>query len=412
MTTMRALQLQLSPARAAYAVAAKKWRPAAWAGGTGSPLQLRDIPRPEMPGQDWVRVRVDLAGICASDVKLLKVTGMSPILSAWTDARQPAVLGHEIVGTVIDAGRDSGHREGDRVVAEPLLSCRDKGFTPCVACSAGQDHLCERRADPGSLDCLGDGFGFNARFGGGWAQEFVAPGWRCQSVPASLPDVDAVLAEPLAITVHAVARHAPLPGQRALVVGPGTIGMSTLIALRAMAPDAEVTVAGLGHFADDLAKSFGAANLIHGTQTELVDAARGVTGGVLRKPLLGRPVLDQGGFDIIYDCVGSEQTIDDSLRMLRPGGRLILLATSGKQSIDWSLVWFRELAIHGTVFYAVESDGRRAMAAAVDLLSDVRPGDRMVSHQFGLDRHVEALTTAAKGPGAGAVKVTLTPNAG
>ena len=410
MSTIQALQLQLQPLRAAYAVAAKKWRPEAWAGGAGSPLRLTEIPRPELPDQSWVRVRVDLGGICASDLKLLKVTGMSPILSAWADTRQPAVLGHEIVGTVVDAGRESGLAEGDRVVAEPLLSCRDKGFADaCSACRSGQDHRCERRAEPGSIGCLGDGFGFNARFGGGWAEELSAPGWRCVRVPDHLPDEDAVLAEPVAIAMHAVGRHAPEPGQRALVLGPGTIGMSTLMALRALAPQAEVTVAGLGGFADDLAKNLGAAHLIHGTRTDLVEEARGVTGGVLRKPIMGRPVLDQGGFDIVYDCVGSEQTIDDSLRMLRPGGRLVLVATSGRQKVDWTLVWFRELSIVGTVFYAAEADGRRAMAQAVEVLDHVRPGARMVSHRFGLAEHTDALLTAAKGPGAQAVKVAFAP---
>jgi threonine dehydrogenase-like Zn-dependent dehydrogenase len=414
MTTMPALQLQLQPLRAAWAVTAKRWRPEAWAGGPGSPLRLTEIPRPVLPGPEWVRVRVDLAGICASDLKLLKVTGMSPVLSAWTDARQPAVLGHEIVGTVTEAGSAAGVREGERVVAEPLLSCRDKGFAPCASCRAGEDHRCERRAEPGALGCIGDGFGFNARFGGGWSQELVAPGWRCVRVPESLPDADAVLAEPVAIAVHAVMRHRPLTAQRALVIGPGTIGLSTLMALRHLSPQTEVSVAGLGTFADDLARSLGAADLLHGTRTELLDDARRVTGGVLRKPLLGRPVLDSegsgGGFDIVYDCVGSEQTIDDALRMLRPGGRLVLVATSGKQKVDWSLVWFRELAILGTVFYAEEPNGRRAMATAVELLADARPGARMVTHRFGLEQHVPALLAAAHGPGAGAVKVAFAPN--
>lgn len=410
MSTMRALQLQLHPLRAAYAVAAKKWRPEAWAGGPGSPLQLKEIPRPELPADDWVRVRVDLGGICASDLKLLKITGMSPVLSAWTDAKQPAVLGHEIVGTVIEAGPRATHREGDRVVAEPLLSCRDKGFADaCAPCRQGEDHRCERRAEPGRLGCLGDGFGFNARFGGGWAEELSAPGWRCVAVPGDLPDEDAVLAEPVAIAMHAVGRHRPQAGQKALVIGPGTIGMATLMALRALAPQAETTVAGLGGFADELATSLGAAHLIHGTRTDLLEDARRVAGGVLRKPVVGRPVLDQGGFDVVYDCVGSEQTIDDALRMLRPGGRLVLVATSGKQKVDWTLVWFRELSIVGTVFYAAEADGRRAMAQAVDVLRDVRPGGRMVTHRFGLDDHTTALLTAAKGPGAQAVKVAFTP---
>lgn len=409
MSTMRALQLTPNPLRAAYAVAAQRWRPDAWAGGPGSPLRLEEVPRPALPGPTWARVRVDLGGICASDLKLLHITGMSPVLTAWADARQPAILGHETVGTVVEAGGESGLREGDRVVAEPVLSCVDKGLAPCAACRQGDDQRCENRAEPGSLGCLGDGFGFNTRFGGGWSEELIVPGWRAVPVPADLPDEDAVLAEPLAIAVHAVSRNLPEKGARVLVVGPGTIGLSVLLALRALAPEAEITVAGLGHFADELATSLGAASLVHGTRTELLEDARRVVGGVLRKPLLGRPVLDRGGFDAVFDCVGSEQTLDDAMRLLRPGGRLVLVGTSGRQKMDWTLVWFRELTVSGTVFYATEPDGRRAMATAVEILHDVRPGARMVTHRFPLEEHTRALLTAAKGPGAQAVKVVFTP---
>lgn len=406
--TMRALRLSLHPLRAAYAAAAGRVRDEAWAGGPGSPLQLVDAPRPALPGPDWVRVRVDLAGICASDLKLLRITGLSPLLTAWADPRQPAIPGHEIVGTVTKAGPSSGVREGDRVVAEPVLSCRDKQVDSCAACRSGDDHLCESLAVAGHL-CVGNGFGFNARFGGGWSEELVAPGWRCVRVPDQLADEDAVLAEPVAIGVHAVARNLPPPDTRALVIGPGTIGLATLIALRALAPGTEVTMAGIGTFADQLCADLGAAHVIHGTRATLVREAARVTGGVLRKPVLGRPVLDRG-FDVVYDTVGSEQTIDDAMRVLRPGGSIVLIGTSGRQKMDWTLLWFRELRVAGTVFYGREPDGNRAMATAVEVLSDVQPGKRMVTHRFPLEEATRALLTAKAGPGAQAVKVAFTPH--
>ena len=405
---MQALQFTPWSARGAYAAIAGRRTPDAWAGGPRSPLRLVDIAPPTLPGPQWARVDVSLGGICGSDLKLLHVRGMSPVVTAFTDWRQPLILGHEIVGVVAEAGPQAGIEPGTRVVAEPVLSCVDRGWAPCPSCAAGHDHRCVRAADAGTLPA-GHGFGFNARYGGGWAEQLVAPGWRCVPVPDPLDDADAVLVEPLAIAVHAVDRAAA-PSSRALVIGPGTLGLCTLIALRAVHPHVEVTMVGLGSVADEVCAHFGAAHVLHGTRGPLLEAAAALTNGILRRPVVGPPVLD-GGYDTVFDCVGSPQTIDDGLRLLRPGGELVLVATSGKQRVDWSLVWLRELRVTGTVYYAQRPSGRRVFAAAVDIAMDVRPG-RLVTHRFGLDAAPAALRTAAAGPAAGALKVAFAPPLG
>ena len=406
---MRALRFTPWSPRAAYAAVAGRWRPDAWAGGAGSPLRLVEMPSPALPGQAWVRVDVSLGGVCGSDLKILHVRGLEPVTFAYTRWRQPIVPGHEIVGVVSGAGRHAGIAEGTRVVAEPLLSCRDRGREEdeCSHCRSGLFWHCDAAPDGGSLD-PGQGFGFNARYGGGWAQQLVAPASRCVPVPDQLDDTDAVLAEPLSVAIRAVQRASPPPGGRALVIGPGPIGLCVLIALRALHPDVEIAVAGLGGFADDLCRDLGADVLLHGRRAQLLESAATSVGAILRRGPLGPPVLDRGGFDVVYDCVGSNQTIDDAARMLRPGGHLGLVATAGRQQMDWSLIWFRELRVSGTICY--RNDGRRRdMQTAVDVLSDVRPGTRLVTHTFSLDAAPQALKIAAAGPGAGAVKVAFRP---
>jgi len=401
---VRALQLTPWSPRIAYAAAAGRYRPDAWAGGRGSPLRLTDLPSPALPDDGWARVDVTMAGICGSDLKFLKVR-MPPVATAFVDWRQPIVLGHEIVGTVSHAGSAAGIAEGTRVVAEPILSCRDRGFAPCDACRAGEDHRCGRAAEAGTLPA-GHGFGFNARYGGGWAEQLVVPAWRCLPVPDELADEDAVLAEPLAVAVHAVDRMQP-PRRRVLVVGPGTIGLSVVMALRALHPDVEIGVAALGTFADERSRHAGAHHLLHGSRRTLIEAAAQATGAQLRRPVAGPPVLD-GGYDAVIDCVGSPQTIDDALRVLRPGGELVMVALAGRQRVDWSLVWLRELTVTGTLYYADRPDGSRAFATALDILRDRRPGE-LVTHRFPLEQATTALQTAAAGPAAGAVKVVFTP---
>jgi threonine dehydrogenase-like Zn-dependent dehydrogenase len=413
--TMQALHFGLSPHRVALALTAGRYRDEVRHGGFGSPLRLRELPRPTRP-RGWVRVEPTLSGICASDRKMLQVTALGrPLIAFYGLDRKGIVPGHEVVGRVTECDPDSGFREGDRVVPEPTLTCDHKGFERCVRCDAGDDHRCARMADAGSA-APGLGFGFHARFGGGWGQELVVPADRLHRVPDGVDDRSAVLGEPVAVAAHAVLRDAPRAGERALVIGPGAIGLGVTMALTTLTPDVEVTVAALGDFADDLATQAGATRLLHGTRRALVEAAADELGSLVRGNRLTGPVIEDG-YDVAYDCVGSPQTIDDALRLLRPGGRLVLLATSGEQSVDWSLVWHRELTVRGSGYYGVEDvpDGaqvpagrRRALGIALEVLAETRPG-HLVTHVFRLDEPVAALATASAGPAAGALKVAFAP---
>jgi threonine dehydrogenase-like Zn-dependent dehydrogenase len=412
---VEALHFGLSPHRVALAVTAGRYRHELRHGGAGSPLRLRSIPRPERPA-GWVRVEPILSGICASDRKLLQVTSLGrPLIAFFGLDRQGIVPGHEVVGRVVECDPDSGFQEGDRVVPEPTLGCHHKGFTRCGRCDAGDDHRCTRMADAGSA-APGLGFGFHARFGGGWGQELVVPADRLHRVPDGLDDRSAVLGEPMAVAVHAVLRDGTRPGERALVIGPGAIGLSVTTALTTVVSDVEVTVAALGAFADDLAIRAGASHLVHGTRRALLEDAAAKLGTSVRGNRLTGAILEDG-YDVVFDCVGSPQTIDDGLRALRPGGRLVLLASSGEQRVDWSLVWHRELRVQGSGYYGVEDvpggarvphGRRRGLAIALEVLAATRPG-HLVTHVFRLDEPVAALTTASQGPAAGAVKVAFAP---
>jgi threonine dehydrogenase-like Zn-dependent dehydrogenase len=412
---VEALHLAAAPHRLALAATAGRYRPEVRHGGLGSPLRHRTIPRPDRPA-GWVRVEPILGGICASDRKVLQITALGRSLLAFYGIdRQGIVPGHEVVGRVVEAEHDSGWREGDRVVPEPTLSCHHKGFPPCGRCEAGDDHRCARMADAGDA-APGLGFGFHARFGGGWGGELVVPADRLHRVPDGLDDRSAVLAEPMAVAAHAVLRDRTRPGERALVIGPGAIGLSVTSALALLAPDVEVTVAGLGPFADDLARRAGASHLVHGSRRVLLEDAAATLGSRVRGNRLTGLVLEDG-YDVVFDCVGTTQTIDDGLRALRPGGRLVLLASSGEQPVDWSLVWHRELSVRGSGYYAVEdvpeaarvaAGRRRTLAVALEVLAETRPG-HLVTHVFRLDEPVAALATAAAGPAAGAVKVAFAP---
>lgn len=411
---MRALRVSLVSPRAPLALIAGRWKPDLYRGGTGSPLRLVEMPAPERP-PGWVRVRPTLSGICASDRKLLHLTGFGTTITAHFGVPLSIVPGHEVVGVVSEAEPGSGWAEGDRVVGEPLVSCVDKGLPQCPQCAAGSDEVCERWADAGSRHG-GPGFGHLAAYGGGWAEEFVAPAGRLFAVPDGLPDRVAVLAEPWAIGVHAVLRNLPEPGARVLVIGPGSIGLAVIMALRALAPDVDVTAAGVHPFSAGLARRAGAGAFLHGTRRELVEAAGRHLGATIRGTRISGPVLD-GGFDVVYDTLAFEQTLDDALRMTRARGTVVLAGTAFRQKVDWTLVWVRELTVRGTAYYGTEAvpdratlppGRRRALQIAVEILAATRP-EHLVTHTYGLDQSVAALRAAEAGPAAGALKVAFAP---
>lgn len=413
---VRSLRLSVYSLETVLALVGGRFRPDLRRGGRGSPLRLEEAPPPVRP-PGWVRIRPTLSGVCASDRKILSLTGWGRTLLSLYGLPSAIVPGHEIVGTVVDCDPDAGVARGERVVAEPTLSCADKGLEVCATCAEGKDHMCERIPVPGAL-VAGQGFGSNARYGGGWSEALVAPARRVFPVPEDIDDRDAVLAEPLAIAVQAVASAPPSPGARVLVIGPGTLGLCTVLALRALAPDVEVTVAGIHRFADPIAARLGAAHLVHGTRGVLVGAAAAVLGTPVEGGRLSGPILARG-FDVVFDCVGSAQTIDDALRMTRPLGSVTLIGTAIVQRTDWTLVWSRALTIRGTLYYgdvevderAVLPEGRRrAMEVALEILVRERPGD-LVTHIFPLTQAVEALRIAEQGPGAGAVRVAFSPEA-
>ena len=197
--------------------------------GRLSPLSLEQIPEPPLPGPDWVRVQVRLGGICGSDLHTIHLDS-SPALSALTSF--PFVLGHENVGTITEVGRDTGGlRTGQRVTVEPPLPCAARGLQPpCAHCAVGDYHLCVRYTDghlsPGLM------IGACRDTGGSWGESFVAHRSQVFALRDDLSDENALLAEPMACTVHPLIRRPPAPGSTVLVIGGGPIGQCAIASLR------------------------------------------------------------------------------------------------------------------------------------------------------------------------------------
>lgn len=412
---MRALLADVSTPRYLFTAAAQQLpRGLGASAGWGPGGMLRsvddhpDLTLPDAPG--WVRLRPELAGICGSDVAILHAK-TSLVLTAYGSA--PAIiLGHEIVGVVDQVGPGvSAVSEGDRVAVNPIISCYQRSHDPvCRACADDYPGVCERFDDPGVSGCRSMSLGLDAAVGGGWGEQVLAHESMLYPVDG-ITSRRAVLAEPASITLHAALRWRRT-GDRVVVIGPGTIGLLTVAALRMLHPDLDIIVLSPTDFGTAKALEVGASRVVPSGPGAVEALAESDGGRVLRPRLTKTPILEQG-VDAVFDCVGRPDTIDLGLHLLRSTGTFLLIGAAGKQSVDWSLVWNRRLTVAGTYNFGPEPDlgGRHTMHQVVEWLGDESYRvDGLVTHTYPLDQWRTALETASAGPGAQAVKTTLRPN--
>ncbi len=253
-------------------------------------VELRDDwPEPTAkPG--WVVATVNACGICGTDLHI------------WHDQHKywpPVVLGHEYVVTIASLGEGvDGWSVGERAVCEQhSLACGR-----CYSCRRGAIHLCPEKRSPG--------WGIDGAF----AERVALPAHLLHRVPEGVPDEAAVVTEPLAICVTGIDRAAMLPGETALVIGPGAVGLLTAMVLRG--GGARVILAGRPSSAARLAL---AASL--GLETAAADAAA---------------CADRiGAADVVFEASGSAEGLALAVGVTRRQGRVICLGLSGADEVTF-----------------------------------------------------------------------------
>lgn len=275
-------------------------------------IELRDIPEPN-PGPGQVKIRVQAAGICGTDLHIYKDEFPS---------RPPVALGHEVAGEIADAGDDvEGLAPGLRVTTETYFST----CGVCRYCRAGRPNLCLGRRSIGSA------------VNGGFARHVIVPAAGVHALPENVDFEAGALTEPLACVVHGVSTVPTVfPGDVAVVAGPGAIGLLTLQVAKA----AGATVVVLGADGDErrleLARSLGADHVVNAQREsprELVTAL--TTEGM--------------GADVAYECSGAGQAAAGLLDLVRRAGRYVQIGLFGKP-IAWDLdqVCYKELVVTGS----------------------------------------------------------------
>lgn len=389
------------------------------------PLRLLDTDAPEPPGEDWFPLRPSLSGICGSDLATLD--GHS---SRYFEnmVSFPFVPGHEVVGVLEEGGLDHAGTPlapGTRAVIEPVLGCAPRHIRPlCRRCREGDTGLCGNVAF-GDLD-PGLQTGYCTDTGGGWSTAgLVAHASQIHAVPEKLSDRDAVMVEPAACATHAALSAGVEPGDTVAVVGAGTLGLLVTTALHHLVrPIGACTVlVGAKHPRQrSLAGELGADVVV--PPDHLARAVRRRASSLV---LAGR--LTEGA-DVVFDCVGTSESITSSLAMVRPRGKVVLVGMPGRVAVDLAPLWHRELALVGAYAYGTETHdtespsaetsdtgrdtvapraeqpARRSFELAFDLVARAGLGS-LVSAAYPLERFEEAIAHAGAAGRRGAVKVVF-----
>lgn len=386
---MRAIQLNGTIPRFAVGQLGRVAERVYWSGY--SVARYCEVAEPSLPNDEWVKIDTRLGGICGTDWNLVRV---KPLFYFEPFSSQPFVLGHEIVGDIREVGAAvEGWSPGDRVVVEPLLWCLPRGFAElCRNCAVGRINLCERMTE-GAVSA-GQIIGACRDTGGGWGETLVAHRSQLYRVPGTVSDANAVLVEPFSVALHAAGRHLPAAGDRVLIIGGGTIGLLVLQALRALRSRADIYLLARHPFQAEAARRLG-ATAVFSTQGDFYTDVAEHTGGRLFKPTVGKRVLE-GGCDITFECVGTDGSTDDAIRLTRSGGRVVLVsAPTFARSIDWTAIMVQELRMEGSVYYNHAGDGQGTDGttfgqALVLIESGAVDVGWMVTHRFRLSGYAEA----------------------
>jgi len=310
-------------------------------------IDFRNVPIPEI-SDSQVLIKIQRIGVCGSDVHVYH--GKHPYTS------YPVVQGHEVSGLIEKKGANVTLLNlGDKVTFQPQVFCGK-----CFPCRHGNYHICD------NLKVMG----FQTT---GAASEFFAiDADKVIFLPDGLDLDQGALVEPLAVAVHALNRSINVENKKVIVLGAGTIGNLVAQAAKGMGAE-KVLISDISEFRLDIAKKCGIDYQVNVLHEELSDS-------IFR-------YFGPDKADIIFECVGLEQTLKQAIENGRKGSDIIIVGVYGDLiKADMGLVQDKELKISGTLMYQKED-----YIKAIDLLKNKKINTAsVITSFFPFDKYIEA----------------------
>lgn len=315
-------------------------------------MQLMDVPEPKVKNSNDVLLKIEKVGICGSDVHYYETGRIGSQIVEY-----PFIVGHECAATVESVGRSVTRvKVGDEVAVDPAVSC-DK----CAQCQMGRENTC-----------------FNLRFlgtpgqGGGCLCEYIVmPEQCCYPTHGAIGLEQAAMTEPLSIAAYSVSQAEMPEHANSAIFGAGPIGLCTFVSAKA----------------DN-------ANACYMTEKipERIEAAKRAGATWVGNPDnqdVAKEILKQqpDGVDVAFECAGQQETIDQAVDVLRPGGKLILTGIPRFERIYLAIDKIRRKEI--TIINIRRQN--KCTQKAVDLIAEGKVNiDFMITHRFPLEQTKEA----------------------
>ncbi len=253
-------------------------------------MEMMHVPDPMLLNDTDVLIRMKVIGVCGSDVHYYKA---GKIGSQVVD--YPFPVGHEGAGEVIKTGKAVQRvKPGDRIAIEPAMPC-----WKCDQCLAGRPHTCRELR---FLGCPGQAAGCLSEF-------IVMPETSCFPIPDHMSYDEAALSEPLAIGLYAVNSSIPIKNTATGILGYGPIGMSVHLAAKAKGAS-EIYATDKVEERLKIAMENGAVYSGNPDKTDVVGEITGMKPGML---------------DVVFECCGQQEAIDQAIELLKPGGKLMII---------------------------------------------------------------------------------------
>lgn len=309
-------------------------------------IEFQDVPLPEIT-ENQVLVKIKRIGICGSDIHVYH--GEHPFTT------YPVTQGHEVSGEIVDAGKLSGLRLGQKVTIQPQVVCGK-----CYPCQNGKYNLCEE------LKVMG----FQTT--GMASHYFAVDADKVVCLPDEMSYDEGAMIEPLAVAAHAVRQAGDVNGLKIAVLGAGPIGI--LVAQTAKAMGAKgVMITDISDIRLSKAKKCGVDYCVNTQTTEF-----------------GTALTENFGpdkADIIYDCAGNNITMGQAIQYARKGSKIILVAVFADEAkIDLAVLNDHELDLNTSMMYRSED-----YADAVRLVQEHKVSlDLLISEHFPFEDYLKA----------------------
>jgi L-iditol 2-dehydrogenase len=320
-------------------------------------IEMIDRNQPEIKNADDVLIKIKSVGVCGSDVHYFTEGKIGSQVVEF-----PFAVGHECSGVVTETGRSVTRvKPGDLVAIDPSIHCGT-----CDQCLSGRPHTCRNNlflGCPGQIEgCLSD--------------YIVMPEFTCFPLGASFNPTTASLIEPLTIGTYSVKlAKTDFQDKTIGIFGAGPIGLSVLLVLKTQSTGRIFCYEPL-EFRQKKAIQLGADFAINPFSEDAFATTE------KQEPLL---------LDIVFECSGDQKAVDDATRVLKPGGKLVLVGIQpeAKYTFDMDLMRRKEIAIQNV------RRQNHCMDKAIELVSNGLPVDQMVTHHFSPEETQQAFDLVA-----------------